>query len=117
MKNAFKTLFQDPLCLWSLTLALIFLILGSICLVFAWPHLPPQVPLFLNRPWGEEQLATKGQLPLLPIFAFLVFLFDLFFSIRFFSKDPILGRTLISTGAILVSILIIALFQIVNLVT
>lgn len=48
------------------------IILASLPLVFIgwqWKKLPPEIPLFYSRPWGEEQLADKKFLFLLPTFA------------------------------------------------
>lgn len=40
------------------------LIIGLAAIIVFWQKLPPQVPIFYNKPWGEEQLAS-------PIFLFL----------------------------------------------
>ena len=55
---------------------LILLQVGVIAL--AWRALPPQVPLFYSRPWGEDQLVHPFGLLLLPAASLLVFLINLF---------------------------------------
>lgn len=42
------------------------IIFQLILLGVSYPFLPPQVPLFYSRPWGEAQLAAPFQLFLLP---------------------------------------------------
>lgn len=116
MKDALKNLCQDPFCLWGVTLSLIPLTLGTFFLASFWSRLPPQVPLFYSRVWGEEQLAQKYQIIILPAFAILAFLFNFFVSARLFPKEPLLARILIGSSCLLVFILILALFQIVNLI-
>lgn len=117
MKGALEKICQDPFCFWGLAFSLIFLSLGVIFLAFFWPHLPPQIPLFYSRPWGEEQLASKTQLIFLPLFSFLIFASSLLASAGFFAKDPFLSQILIGTGSVLVLVLTGALFQIINLIT
>jgi hypothetical protein len=41
--------------------------------------LPPQVPLYYSRPWGEEQLASQAFLFLLPGGSFLWYLVSILF--------------------------------------
>lgn len=40
---------------------------------FSWRNLPPQIPIFYSRPWGEAILAQKFFLLLLPLIS-LVFI-------------------------------------------
>lgn len=37
----------------------------------AYPHLPPQIPLYYSRPWGEDQIADLWFILLLPFFMHL----------------------------------------------
>lgn len=50
--------------------------LSALCqplfLAFFWLRLPPQIPLFFSRPWGEAQLAPAYFLLLLPSLTLLV---------------------------------------------
>lgn len=117
MKKSFNVFAHDPICLGGLLLSLIFLVSGVIFIFFSWNYLPPQIPLFYNQLWGEQQLGEKRQILFLPLFAFLIFLFDFFTSVKFIQKEPLLARILMGTGVILVLVLMIALFQIVNLIT
>ncbi|MDP3998613.1 MAG: hypothetical protein Q8P89_03290 [bacterium] len=117
MKNAVSNLYRDPFCLGSLTLSLIALLFGLALLGFGWGGLPPQIPLFYSRPWGEAQLAPNPQIVMLPGLAFSIIFLNIIFSARLLLKEPVLARVLIGASFVLVLILILALFQIVNLVS
>lgn len=52
--------------------------------------LPPQIPLFYTRPWGEEQLADFWMIFLLP-----VLVNGLYFSNDYFYKKFFLGNNLV----------------------
>lgn len=58
-----------------LNLAAIFL--GVFFAAFKFSALPNQVPLFYSRPWGEDQLAPKVFLFLIPACSLTVFLINL----------------------------------------
>lgn len=57
-------------------LCLIFLVFCFGLAIFTFGRLPAQVPLFYSLPWGEEQLAQKISLLLLPLGIFLVAFFN-----------------------------------------
>lgn len=54
------------------------LIIGQlILLVLFWQKLPPQLPLFYSRPWGEKQLVQAWRLGILPGLSLIVILINL----------------------------------------
>lgn len=59
-----KILPQEPLIKNLLFTGAGVLLAGIIIIFVFWTKLPPQIPLYFSRPWGEEQLAK-------PIFVFL----------------------------------------------
>lgn len=50
-------------------------------------QLPQKIPMFYSRPWGDEQLADKNFLFLLPIFSLFVTAINLFIAKTFQKKD------------------------------
>lgn len=62
----------------GLNVLLVMLSLGLI--LFKWQQLPPEVPIFYSRPWGEDQLGQKEFLFLLPFISLSVFLINKFLS-------------------------------------
>ncbi|HBL51701.1 MAG: hypothetical protein A3D24_02615 [Candidatus Blackburnbacteria bacterium RIFCSPHIGHO2_02_FULL_39_13] len=86
---------------------------GSI-LSFFWPKLPPQVPLFYSKPWGEAQLAKPYFLavPLLMSAVFLILnllLTQKLDNYIFLKKSLIFGTTIISVLASVAVIRIVLL--------
>lgn len=51
----------------------LFVVTGLLLVLVKWSALPDQVPLFYSRPWGEEQLAQKPIIFLLPAISLAVF--------------------------------------------
>ncbi|MCX7996320.1 MAG: hypothetical protein N2691_01010 [Patescibacteria group bacterium] len=56
--------------------------------------LPPQVPLFYTRPWGEEQLADIWMLALVPFLLHTSFFFNNWLRMRYFAKDSFMNGLL-----------------------
>lgn len=58
-----------------------FLLIGcSIALVvWQWNNLPPQIPIWYSRPWGDDQLAHPAWLLVLPVSSILWYAINFFF--------------------------------------
>lgn len=82
-----------------------------------WSSLPPKIPLWYSRPWGEERLALPIFLFLIPLTALLVYGINRFLLTKTASDHPLFGRVL-SLVSLLISILSsIIVIRIVTLVT
>ncbi len=95
------------------------LLLTVICFILVWINfssLPPQVPLFLQRPWGEEQLVPKSWLWLQPGLLLLFFLVNYAISLLTMKNEPLTARILGGTVLICSVMSIISLWNIMNLV-
>lgn len=114
MKEIFKKILADKISLVGLGIFLFFLIFNLGFLIFNFPQLPPQIPLFYSRPWGEEQLAQKGQLFLLPGISLLVFFLNLLGAIWVFPQRLFL-RILIWGATIFGGLATFTLMRIINL--
>lgn len=64
-------------------------------LLVSWGKLPPQVPLFYSRPWGEDMLAAPSLLFLLPAIAIFCFSANYIISNVFFKTDEFLTKVLL----------------------
>jgi hypothetical protein len=97
----------------------IFFIIFSILLILAkWSELPPQVPLFYRRPWGEDQLAEKYFLFLLPFISLAVFLTNRIMGNQFTAKGLDFFAQASSLISFTVSALcLISLWKIIFLIT
>jgi len=79
--------------------------------------LPPEVPLFYSRPWGEKILASPIYLFLLPAIALFSFVLDRFLANVFAKGDNFLGRA-ISAFVILTSFAtLLGVVKIISLLT
>lgn len=69
-------------------------------------HLPDKLPLFYSFPWGENQLAAKQQLFLLPIVLALVCLINSLIASQLHSVQYVLKRIL-TLSLILIDIIVL----------
>lgn len=75
------------------------LMVGLAAIIVFWQKLPPQVPLFYGKPWGEEQLASPIFL-LLPLLAAGIFLAINTLFVSFLEESVFLKRALILAAAV-----------------
>ena len=55
-------------------------------------HLPPQIPLFFSRPWGEDQLADTWLVLVLPFLLNVLYFINLSLYKRFFSGNDFVKK-------------------------
>lgn len=55
--------------------------------ILKFTKLPPQLPLFYSRPWGEFQITDRWFIFLLPIFMNGLFFLNLFLYKKLFAQD------------------------------
>lgn len=102
---AFPSAYLAVLVFNLLTIALIFLLKSQ---------LPPEIPLFYGRPFGQEQLAQSIKLIILPITAFVIALFNAILSVVISSR--FLTQILLGVAIITTTLAFIAVLQIIFLV-
>jgi len=89
-----------------------FLVIGV-----KWRALPPQIPLFYSRPWGEDQLAGKEMIFLIPITSFGISLINEILTKVFFKKMGVFFEKISFYSSFFVSVLgCISLLKIIFLV-
>ncbi len=61
---------------------------------FIWrlPTLPPQIPLFYSRAWGEDQLADSWMIMLIPFLINLLIIFNHFLYGKFFAGNEFMRK-------------------------
>lgn len=94
----------------------LFALSQPLFLALFWDKLPPQVPLFFSRPWGESQLTSTNLLLLLPGVTLAVGGVNLAAS-RFLSQEPVTARIVSWTATVFAILASIALVKIVLLIT
>lgn len=95
-----------------------FLLLTAqiVILAFFWQKLPPQVPLFYSRPWGEEQLVSPLVLLFLPITSLLVILTNSIMASLITREGKLASQFLVIFGTVFNFLCLVTLFKIVTLV-
>lgn len=93
------------------------MLLSSVVLLVSWKSLPPKVPLWYSKPWGEERLASPMFFFLVPLTALFVYGVNRMLLTQTASDHPLFGRVL-SLVSLLISVLsCIIVIRIVTLVT
>ena len=79
-------------------------IVGGTVIAGFWKTLPPQVPLWYSKPWGDERLASPWFLFLPLLSSIIVYIVNLTAVVRFAGNHPMFTRVLLLTS-ILISLL------------
>ncbi len=69
-------------------------------ILVSWTKLPPQLPIFYSKPWGEQMLANKLAIGILPGLT-IIFVAINWAVARFLKQEPFLYRVLMVFSAIL----------------
>ncbi len=94
----------------------IALVLAMVVLFFTFQaKLPPQVPLFYSRPWGDPQLASPWLLLILPALSLFIMIFNFILSGLFFDS-PFLVQILIWTATVFAFLAFFTLAQIIFII-
>jgi hypothetical protein len=83
---------------------LVLFLLSVGLLVWRFPILPPEVPLWFSRPWGEDQLASPYWLILLPISGILWYGIDLAITI-YVTREYLIFTQMLFLSALIVNLL------------
>ena len=95
--------------------AVILILIQVAVILFFFAQLPPQIPLFFSRPWGEPQLASPLSLLLLPLFSLTILLVNTFLAAFFIDKDKFLSQALSFASVIFALFGLIAILKIIFL--
>lgn len=97
---------------------ILFLFVLSIgLLLWRWRMLPPMVPLWYSRPWGEDQLASPFWLFILPVASLLLYGINVFVSMYVLAEYLIFTQMLFLSSLIVSLLSFIALTKILFLIT
>lgn len=67
-------------------------LLMALAFIYKMSFLPPQIPLYYSRPFGEEQLGEVWHIFILPILMHVMLFFNLYFYNRVFLPDQFIKR-------------------------
>ncbi len=80
-------------------------------------RLPPQIPLFYSRSWGEEQLADWWMILFLPFMINFFFFFNRYIQKKFFSDNQLVIRIINYLNLFLIITLTLIFIKIIFLIT
>lgn len=83
INDAQRSLKGDKFSFYLFVSCWIFLIVQLLLIALFWLRLPPQIPIFYSRPWGEAILSTKYAIGIIPAITTGIVIVNLFVSSRF----------------------------------
>ena len=93
-------------------------VLAQVSLILvSWGKLPPQIPLFYSRPWGEAMLAPPILIWILPSLSLIFFIINFLIVITLTREEIFLSRILTSFSLICCLALLYDVAKIVSLLT
>jgi len=94
---------------------LILLLIQIIIIFFYYDALPPQIPLFLSKLWGESRLADSNQIITIPVICAVVTVLNTLLAALFASTEKVLSRLLLHVSIVLNTLGMIIIIQIIRL--
>lgn len=95
----------------------LFLFFAQIILIiWFYNQLPPEIPIYFSRPWGQAWLSSPASIFILPLFSLITLLLNYFLALYFYAKKILLSQLLVVLGFIVSLFSLISLLQIISLV-
>lgn len=116
MREAIDYLKQDRVLKFAFISSSIFFLCQVIFLGLSFSKLPPLVPLYLQRPWGEAQIASKAQIFILPAITASLIIANTLLGVAFYKNNTLVARILLWGQALLSFLSTAATIKIVLLV-
>jgi len=72
------------------------LLLGNLVMILSFlfkaKSIPPQIPLFYSRPWGQDQIADRWLLIIIPLLMNFFYFLNIAIRKKFFPKEEFLKK-------------------------
>lgn len=114
-KEEFGPLLKNNQALTLLRISLLIIIALWIFLAISYQFLPPILPLFFSKPWGEEQLVAKYFLGLIPLAVTILFIINIRIASLTIEKEKLLAFIVLLTQTVIGIISFITLTRIILL--
>lgn len=114
---AWKSISTNHLILLAHRVVLFLFVFALVILIWQWKMLPPMVPLWYSRPWGEDQLAYPFWLLILPFSGLFWHMINIIVSVKFLQEHLTFSQLLFLSSFIVNLFSFIALAQILILIT
>ncbi len=92
-------------------------VIGTGTLIWHWRLLPPQVPLWYSRPWGNDRLAEPIFLTVPILLSIIIYVSNLAAISKFAGAHPMFARILLMTSIFVSALSCVMVVRIVTLVT
>lgn len=92
-------------------------LLMAFTVILKFSKLPPQLPIFYSRPWGEGQIADWWLILILPILMNALYALNLFIAKKFFADDDFVKNILRYLNLLLVIAFTVIFLKIIFLTT
>jgi len=116
-KGKLKLMREDRLVSLTMKINCLLLFITLPLLFIFWQRLPPQIPLFFSRPWGESQLASPNVLFLFPFLSLLVLILNFSLMIKTIEEEKLLAQILSSASLTFSFLCLVALLQTIRLIS
>lgn len=107
---------KDRLFVFSILFSVVLVQLMMWMLFLNRQVLPPEVPLFYSRPWGEERLVASEELWIIPTSCGAIFVVNTVLMWLFYPREKDLARILAASSVIVSFLGLVFLWRIANLV-
>jgi hypothetical protein len=108
--SQFKRLLKSKRSKSKLRSSLILIFLGWILIGVFYRNIPPEVPLFFSKPWGEDQLQDKWFLFVLMGSVTVAYILNVRFASMSFKNDKLLANIFL-VAQLFFSILVLAIIS------
>jgi hypothetical protein len=117
MKKHLKAILVDRVIKFAVYINCALLIFGLVIFVIKVRSLPPLLPLFYHRPWGEAQFGSPLHLGLICLAGIVVFFINLSFAIKLYQNNQILSRILVWMSTLIAFLCAMTLLRVILLIT
>lgn len=84
---------------------------------FLYRRIPPEVPLYYSKPWGDQQLADNWQLIMLPFLMHLFVLGNMFVAKKWFSEVVVVQKMMFWANIVTIALFTFVSIKILSVVT
>jgi hypothetical protein len=108
---------SDRLSFFVFSLCALSVLAQASLILFSWDKLPPQIPFFYSKPWGEQMLASPVALWILPGVCALLVLVNFSIVIFWIKENIFLWRVLIIFSLLVSFVTLYDTVKIISLLT
>lgn len=116
-REAEESFRRDRFSSFVLFISFLCLLVQVSLILVSWGKLPPQVPLFYSRPWGESLLSPPAGLFILPLILLFILIINYTFAIFFVASERFLVRAILIFSLVSAVTTLYGVVKIISLLT